>query len=1260
MLDFVQIRCSTRVSGKKGSDAVTTIYPEFIVGHSDDLMIRGGAFYAVWDAESGFWSKDPGRVAAIVDSAMREKASEFYDGANLDIRWMRDFSTKKWSEFLSYCNSLPDSYEELDCRVIFANDKVEKGDYATKKLSYPLKAGKMDAYEELISTLYDSNERQKLEWAIGSIISGDSKRIQKFLVLYGAAGSGKSTMLNIVQMLFDGYYNVFEARALTTFSNNFALEMFRDNPLVSIQHDGDLSRIEDNTKLNSIVSHEEMVVNEKRKTQYTTYFRTFLFMGTNKPVKITDAKAGIVRRLIDVSPSGRTVPFDRYLVLMAQVKFELGAIASHCLDIYKGLGMDAYNSYRPLSMLGATNDFYNFVEDHYDEFASAECISLAEAWAMYRTWCDDTAVKYPMSQRAFKEELKSYFGHFAVRQRSGDKFRRNVYSIFLKDKFSYGAMVSAREAIPSKPRLMTLDGRVSTFDKECFDCPAQYANESGTPSKRWDNVKTKLMDIDTSKLHYVKVPENHIVIDFDLKDGNGEKSLELNLEAASKWPDTYAELSKSGSGLHLHYIYDGDPSELSSSYSDGIEVKVFTGNGSLRRKLTRFNDKPIAVLSSGLPKKKKGGKKVISFEGLANEKALRTLIERNLRKEIHPGTKPSVDFIAKILEDAYSSGMHYDVSDMRPAIMAFANNSTNHSVYCLKVVSGMKFHSEEADSGEKWPETGLIFYDVEVFPNLFVVVYKLEGEDAQPVKLVNPEPADIEDFLRNKLVGFNCRRYDNHILYARLMGYNNYQLFEFSKRIIDGSPNAMFREAYNLSYADVYDFCSKKQSLKKWEIELGIHHQELGLHWDEPVPENLWEKVADYCVNDVIATEATFNARIDDFHAREMLAALSGLKINDTTRMHCTKIIFGNDKHPQTKFVYTDLSEMFPGYSFSNGKSLYRGEEVGEGGYVYAEPGYYENVALLDIASMHPHSILALNLFGDEYTAKFRDLLDARMAIKHHDYDTASKMLGGKLAPYLGNPEDADKLAYALKIIINSIYGFTAARFDCEFKDPRNIDNIVAKRGALFMVELKHAVQDRGYSVVHIKTDSIKIPNADAEIIEFVQEFGKKYGYSFEHEATYSKICLVNDAVYIAKKENGDWTATGTQFAVPYIFKTMFSHEDLEFKDFCETKTVTGSSSLYLDMNESLPEGEHDYHFVGKAGSFCPIRPGCGGGVLYREKDGKYYAAAGTKGYRWLEAETVKNLDLHDKIDISYYEDLAVKATATINEFVPYSDLVKE
>lgn len=1256
MLDFVSIKTSTKKDGRKSDgEPVISIFPEFNVQKTSDLMVKGGKFYAIWDEEKGRWSTDEMRVAELIDKAIDEKCQEYPDDTKLSPKKMRDFSTKKWTEFQSYVGSIADNFHELDCQVTFSDYDIKKRDYISKTLSYPLKQGDIKAYDELMSVLYDPVERQKIEWAIGSVFSGDSKKIQKFLVLYGPGGTGKSTVLNIIEMLFEGYVGIFDARSLTN-NSTFGLEAFSGNPLVSVQHDGDLSKIEDNSKFNSIVSHEKLMVNEKYKSTYSARFNSFLFLGTNKPVKITDAKSGIIRRLIDVSPTGDKIPFQRYQILMQQIPFELSAIAWHCMQVYFDLGMSAYDAYRPIEMIGATNDFFNYMLDCYDIFVKNDGTTLAQAWELYKVYNDEANVRYPYSRRIFSEELKVYFREFATRKRLADgSYIRNVYSGFITDIFNYRVEeIGKKDAV--KEQMLELNAKQSALDKILADCPAQYANEDGTPEMKWSNVKTKLKDLDTTRLHYVKVPENHIVIDFDLKEPGGEKSLARNLKAAIKWPDTYAEVSKSGKGVHLHYIYGGDVKELAKVYDKDIEIKVFSGNSALRRMVTRCNNVPLSIISSGLPLEK-GGDKVVNFEGIKNEKALRTLIEKNLNKDIHPATKPSIDFISKILQEAYDSGMHYDVTDLRPRVMAFANNSTNNALYCIKQVSQMQFHSEEPDDGVDWDDDTIIFYDVEVFPNLFVVVYKVRGSDIEPIKLVNPTPLEIENLVRSRLVGFNNRRYDNHILYARIMGYSNEQLFKLSQRIINGSKNAMFREAYNLSYADIYDFCSKKQSLKKWEIELGIHHQELGLPWDDSVEEYLWDKVADYCVNDVMATEAVFEARQADFKARELLAELSGLTVNDTTRMHATRIIFESDRHPQEKFVYTDLSEMFPGYVYESGKSHYRGEDPSEGGYVYAEPGIYSNVALLDVESMHPTSLIELNLFGP-YTKRFEEIKNARLAIKHGDHDYIKGALNGKLVPYLENEEDAGNLSYALKIIINSVYGYTSARFDCEFRDPRNIDNIVAKRGALFMIDLKNAVQEKGYTVAHIKTDSIKIPDADDEIIEFVKEFGLRYGYNFEHEATYDKLCLVNDAVYVARDENG-WTATGAQFAVPYVFKEMFSKEPIEFEDFCETKTVTGTSSLYLDMNEALPEGVHDYKFVGRAGRFTPIRPGHGGGILLREKDGKYYAATGTKGYRWMESEMVLGLGKEGDIDVSYYDNLVDKAKKTISQFGEYEELVK-
>lgn len=1367
------------ISTRSKKQGVVEIYPSFIINNeSSDLMIRGGDFYAVWIEERGLWSTNEQDVIRLVDRELKKYADDYRQKSNdyINVLYMRNAETGTIDAWHKYCQKqMRDNFHPLDEKLIFANTETTKDDYASKKLSYPLEPGDISSYEKLVSTLYSEKERHKIEWGIGAIVEGASKEIQKFMVFYGSAGTGKSTILNIVQQLFEGYYSVFDAKALGSSSNVFALEAFKTNPLVAIQHDGDLSRIEDNTRLNSLVSHELMTVNEKFKSTYSNRFNAFLLMGTNKPVRITDGKSGLIRRLIDVSPTGNKLPIKEYKDAMNKIKFELGAIASHCKEVYlSNPGM--YDDYVPTTMMGASNDFYNFIIDSYSIFKKEDGTTLKAAWEMYKNYCEEAKVPYPYSQRNFKEELKNYFWDFSERFNFDDGTRvRSYYSGFRTDIFETKKNPEG-ENEENNSTLIEFKEQKSILDDELSSCLAQYASTNEHPITKWDKCNTKLEELDTSRLHYVRIPENHIVIDFDIKGDDGKKSFERNLEAASKWPATYAELSKSGAGIHLHYIYNGDVTKLSRIYDKDVEIKVFTGKSSLRRKLSKCNNLPIATISSGLPTK--GEKNMINKEVMRTEKGLRTTIEKCLRKEVHPGTKPNVDFIYKILEDAYEDGLHYDVTDMRNAIFAFAANSTNQAETCIKLVNKMHFKSDETSIGNVDPNSDLIFYDIEVFPNLFLVNWKKRGKDNPVVRMINPSPSDIEELLQYNLVGFNCRRYDNHILYARLMGYTNEQLYNLSQKIISAQKgsgnNGLFGEAYNLSYTDVYDFASagNKKSLKKLEIEMSniakdpnskmsddlreilskIKHQELGLPWDQPVPEELWIKVAEYCDNDVISTEAAFEYLFADWTARQILADLAEMTVNDTTNTLTTRIIFGKERKPQSEFNYRNLAEpvhdldeetyeflaeacpkmmvqthgedgsllpYFPGYKYENGKSTYRGEEAGEGGYVYSEPGMYGDVALLDIASMHPHSVIAEVLFGVKYTKAFRDIVEGRVSIKHKAWDEVNHMMDGKLTKYIQKVIDgemtAKDLANALKTAINSVYGLTSANFDNPFRDIRNIDNIVAKRGALFMIDLKNEVQKRGFTVAHIKTDSIKIPDATPGIIKFVMDFGMKYGYTFEHEATYDRMCLVNDAVYIAKYKTADeceamygyapgdnadhggqWTATGKQFAVPYLFKTLFSHEEITFTDMCETFSVS-KGNLYLDMNENLPDVSqyekelsklednykkgklsdttfepksielvekikegHSLHFVGRVGQFCPVKPGCNGGVLYRVNDGKNYAASGSTGYRWLESEMVYSLNKTEDIDHSFYHKLIDDAVEVISKYGDFEWFVSD
>jgi hypothetical protein len=1323
--------CATRIK-----EGVKKIEPRFRLVDEDaaEVMIRGGDFYAAWIPDLGLWSKKELDLVRLIDRELKKYADEYRQQADPDERVYVDYmvytDTKIIDRWHSYCKSQSrDIFHPLDEKLVFANDAPNKNDYASKRLSYPLEPGPAPSYDKLMSVLYSEEERHKIEWAIGSIVSGDSRTLQKFMVLYGAAGTGKSTVLNIIEQLFDGYYCVFDAKALGDRNNQFPLEPFKGNPLVGIQHDGDLSRIEDNTILNSLVSHELMPMNTKNKSIYESRIKAFLFMGTNRPVKITDAKSGLLRRLIDVSPSGNKLPIREYTKAVNNIQFELGHIAWHCLEVYKE-DPHYYDGYVPLGMMGATNDFFNFVADSYYIFAHNNGTTLSAAWKLYTQYCEDARVQYPMSRRVFGEELKNYFDECKERFSMEDGSRvRSYYTGFRRDIFEQNKK-EEKPKLPDSPAMNFIEQK-SILDDILKDCPAQYASSEGTPMQKWAYVNTKLSDLDTTKLHYVKVPGNHIVIDFDIPDENGNKSLERNIQEASKWPETYAELSKSGCGIHLHYIYDGDPSKLALNYAEHIEIKTSKGNSSLRRKLTKCINAEVAHINSGLPTK--GVKQpMLNSAAIRSERDLRRRILKVMdlarnpdtpdEKRLH--TKPAIDLIKKILDETYDSGLKYDIADMRNAIFGFGASSSHQSDYCIRTIQKMRFRSEAPPEGlpdNEDDEKPIAFFDCEVFPNLFVVCWKIMGEDQMVHAMVNPTKEQVDSFIESfRLIGFNNRKYDNHIIYARSIGVSIEGLYKLSDSIINRKEGFQ-KQAYDISYTDIYDFSSKKQSLKKFEIELRIDHKELDIPWDQPVPEDrIWE-VVEYCKNDVIATEAVFNARKADFAGRKILAKLAGGTVNDTTNSLSTRFIFGKEKNPQSQFNYRNMGEIpekvyrskidaetgvifhnlgdeytlfdeegrpvFPGYTFESTevvneagarvrvrKSMYRGEEVGEGGYVYAEPGMYGNVALLDIESMHPHSVIAEKLFGDYFTERFEQIVKARLAIKHKDIDSARTMLNGELVSYLDDPEMLEGLKQALKIVINSVYGLTSAGFVNPFRDPRNEDNIVAKRGALFMVNLKHEVQKRGFTVAHIKTDSIKIPNATPEIIKFVQDYGEQYGYHFLHEATYERMCLVNDAVYIAKydtaeaaekkygyvpvdlnKHGGEWTATGAQFAVPYVFKMLFTKEPIEFDDMCETKSVT--SSMVLDMNENLPEDEHHYVFVGRVGRFCPVIRGAGGGLLMRvgknKKTGEvtYSAVAGTKDYRWFESEVVKINHMEDKIDREYYNRLVNEAADTISKY---------
>lgn len=1354
MLDFFEIKTKNSRNG-------LTVYPKFKLGGSvKDLMVQGKDFYAIWDEQLGLWSRNEYDVQRLIDTEIDKYISESNIKDGLQALYLWDYDSGMWKKYKDYIKNIPPNYHQLDTKIVFANDKVKKSDYISRKLPYVLEEGDISAYDELMSVLYAPEERKKLEWAIGAIISGDSKKIQKFIAITGEPGKGKGTFLNLLQSMFDGYVSVFNAKDLANGNNAFAGDAFANNPLIAIQTDGNLSKIQDNTLLNSIVAHEKIIINEKFKSKYEIKLNSFLFMATNDKIDITNYNSGIKRRLIDVNPTNETVDSDRYDELIEEIETEKGAIAYHCLKVYESMGKNAYKYYEAKREMARSNIMYNFIEMELllDPLLEKEgYITLKRAYNMYKLYCEDSGLKSYMSQMTFKDEFKHYFREFKERALLPNGQReRNVYYGLKLEEFNYTFVVDTKPVDNKKlPKWLDLKEQPSEFDKLCKSCPAQLSSNEKTPDYRWDNVETKLSDLDTHKLHYIRPGSNIIMIDFDLAKGKGkdERTIEDIFEVAKEFPPTYAELSKGG-GLHLHYIYDGNIEELNSKYNNDRrnEIKVYPADkkSAIRRKLTKCNNLKIAHMEPGFLPLKENKKKVIKDGIVKNETILRILVTKALNREIKDteSTTQCIHFIHMILDEAYNDGYYYDLSDLEQAVFQFASKSTHQAEHCLDLFDEMHFKSKNADLlttqdvgipvGNYKP---IVFFDIEVFPNLFVLCYAFEEGDA--VVMENPGPEELENLFNNyRLVGFNNKDYDNIVVYKRWkMKLDNLHTYYISKDIVQNGNKAGKTAAKFISYTDIYDYLPtmKRQSLKEFEIDLDIHHEELGLPWDKPVDEKLWPQVEKYCCYDVEATRALWFATQPEFKAREILAELTGMTVNDSTNELSQQLIFGDEQHPQIDFNYRFMGEcepghtckmeddgvtcvqddgkiIFPGYKFDGFNSSYLDvDKVGEGGYIFYEPGMYDDAWTFDVSGQHPASIIAEKLFGDEYTAVFADIVKLRTLIKHKDFESAKKMFDGKVAKYLDNPDDAKALSNALKVVVNSVYGMTFSIHDFRCKDDRNIDNIVAKRGSLFMINLRYLVQKMGYTVIHCKTDSIKVQHPDKKIYDFIMDYGKRFGYNFEIEHKFEKICLVNKAVYIAKLTEDDpewveacekakkdnkpmptrWTATGTQFAVPYVFKTLFSKEPLSFKDFCEKKKVQGV--IYKDMNEELEdvtlferikktrgkidrdvkvtnkaraEAEeysylseeeldaeiakgHNYMFVGKVGNFVPIKPGCNGGILYRYDDKKdtYAAVTGTDGWRWQEAEIIQKTGREQDVDESYHQELADKAVEAISKY---------
>ena len=703
----------TIVSKSFGSRAKQdyVIVPEFNY-LSNDLVCKGGAMYAYW--YDGLWRTSYKDLIKIIDAEVRDYTKDFkqkHQDRDVTMKLMSRHSSSVMESFRQYCKNMPESDVEFNTKILFSNQTPTREDYSTTQLSYAPSSGETPAFDQMFNKLYAPDDLDKILWFIGAALTNSMAKIQKFLFLYGGKGSGKGTIIKVFKMLFEGYYAGIDLHKLTG-NSEFATAGVRETQLL-IDDDSDLSAIKDDTNLLKLTSHEPILVNNKYQSTYTVTFKGLLVAASNQRFKVRNIDSGITRRAVVAEPTDETHDYETYMTLMERIQFELPHIAQKAIDFFEKKGPGYYQNYVPFDMMESTDLFFSFMREHAR--ALGDRCTLKTAAELYRAYLTDFEYDTSGYKKKVKTELKRYYKTFVEQKRIDGEVVKNVYEGLKWDDLFPGQPKPEFNEENSEEGLIAYFGlgeNQSTFDEVAAMYPAQYTNSEGHPKLKWDQVKTVLKDIDTRELHYVRAPLNHIIIDFDLKNADGEKDLSLNLKAAKKFPETYTELSKSGKGVHLHYIYEGDVEKLASEYNDDIEVKVYKGKSSLRRKLSLCNNRDIARISTGLPKKEETLDVYKDIEVIHwNEHKMRTAVKGNLEKKYHASTRPSVDFIVKIFDDAEKAGVKYDLRDMRQDILSFAARSSNQAKYCIGAVSKIKFHTIEQEySNEIQKIAGRQFY----------------------------------------------------------------------------------------------------------------------------------------------------------------------------------------------------------------------------------------------------------------------------------------------------------------------------------------------------------------------------------------------------------------------------------------------------------------------------------------------------------------------------------------------------------------------
>ena len=504
----------------------------------------------------------------------------------------------------------------------------------------------------------------------------------------------------------------------------------------------------------------------------------------------------------------------------------------------------------------------------------------------------------------------------------------------------------------------------------------------------------------------------------------------------------------------------------------------------------------------------------------------------------------------------------------------------------------------------------LVFYDTEVFPNKFVVSYC--SDKGSKYVVTNPSNDWLGHFMQQPLIGFNNANYDNPILYyayIRSLPQFQYRFKEtvdfnsdlkaFSDRIINNKSNDKELKkirsiARAIGIGDSQEMIVKNlqghsfDSIKCFMLDFGLSLIETPYAFDTVLTDEQLEDVKKYCINDSYTVFLLVKKYYTQFQASLKLADEAGLNGNYSKSKLIEEVIYGKQLTYKERLQYNRMTidcllkefpnfKVLPGikapdcyvlefddmlYKLGDGgfnllpKNAFYKDEQGNTKPIKNNHGLHYNVICLDVSSMHPHSLVALNYFGI-YTQNYKiyqEMKDICSLLKIKGFDYVKQELA-KYGRIVNTQDEVKTLRNCLKLVLNSTYGLTHMKSTSDVRESplkKCEHNLIALRGALFIASLHHMLikKYKGIQIIQIKTDSIKIAEYTEEIKRDCENFAKQYGYTFEIEDFFSSICC-NGNDYVAVNFKGELTQSSSD------------EEDQEYT------TATKGSSFQLIYDEN-------------------------------------------------------------------------------------------